>query len=46
MSKDTKEDPSTWDPALDAVAAAPKHHKVVYENELLRVLEETLEPDD
>ena len=32
-------DPSTWDPALDAVVAAPKHHKVVFENERLRVLE-------
>src|SRR6476620_7965156 len=39
-------DPSTWDPALDAVVAAPKHHKVVFENEHLRVLEVTLEPDD
>ena len=39
-------DPSTWDPALDAVAAAPKHHKVLFENDSLRVLEVTLEPDD
>ena len=39
-------DPATWDPALDAVVAAPKHHRVVYENESLRVLEVTLEPDD
>lgn len=39
-------DPSTWDPALDAVAAAPKHHKVLFENENLRVLEVTLEPHD
>jgi len=31
-------DPSTWDPALDAVVAAPKHHKVIFENERLRVL--------
>jgi hypothetical protein len=38
--------PSTWDPALDAVAAAPKHHRVVFENDRLRVLEVTLEPDD
>lgn len=36
----------TWDPALDAVAAAPKHHKVLFENENLRVLEVTLEPED
>jgi hypothetical protein len=39
-------DPSTWDPALDAVIAAPKHHKVLFENERLRVLEVTLEPND
>ena len=32
-------DPSTWDPALDAVVAAPRHHKVLFENENLRVLE-------
>ncbi len=38
--------PREWDPALDAVAAAPKHHKVLFENENLRVLELTLEPDD
>ena len=39
-------DPSTWDLALDAVAAAPKHHKVLFENERVRVLEVTLEPND
>ena len=39
-------DPMTWDPGLDAVAAAPKHHKVIFENAKLRVLEVTLEPQD
>ena len=39
-------DPSTWDPALDAVVAAPNHHKVIFEKELLRVLEVTLEHND
>lgn len=39
-------DPRTWDPKLDAVAAAPKHHKVIFENDNLRVLEVTLEPHD
>ena len=39
-------DPSSWDPALDAVIAAPKHHKVLFENERLRVLEVTLEAND
>ena len=36
-------DPSNWDPALDAVIAAPANHRVVYENDRLRVLEVTLE---
>ncbi len=36
-------DPATWDPALDAVVAAPKNHKVIFENDNLRVLEVTLE---
>jgi len=35
-----------WDPALDAVTAAPKHHKVLFENDNLRVLEVTLNPQD
>ena len=35
-------DTSTWDPALDAVIAAPKNHKVLFENDSLRVLEVTL----
>ena len=39
-------DPATWDPELDAVAAAPDHHRVIFENDKLRVLEVTLEPDD
>ena len=39
----TNSDPSSWDPALDAVTAAPKQHKVLFENERLRVLEVTLE---
>ena len=43
---DTHSDPATWDPAYDAVTAAPKHHKVIFENDKLRVLEVTLEPQD
>ena len=39
-------DPATWDPNLDAVVAAPKHHRVIFENDKLRVLEVTLEPQD
>jgi hypothetical protein len=39
-------DPSTWDPSLDAVAAAPRNHRVVFENQSLRVLEVILDADE
>jgi hypothetical protein len=39
-------DPAQWDPKLDAVIAAPANHKVVFENDRLRVLEVILEPDE
>ena len=39
-------DPESWDPSLDAVVAAPKNHKVIFENERLRVLEVVLEPGE
>ena len=39
-------DPAEWDPSLDAVIAAPNNHKVLFENERLRVLEVILEPDE
>jgi hypothetical protein len=39
-------DPSTWDPELDAVIAAPANHKVLFENDRLRVLEVILEPEE
>jgi glucose/arabinose dehydrogenase len=35
--------PATWSDSLDAVAAAPKNHKVVLENEKVRVLEVTVQ---
>jgi hypothetical protein len=38
--------PSTWAPELDAVVAAPKNHKVLFENDRLRVLEVILEPTE
>ena len=44
MSQET--DPSSWDPKFDAVAAAPRNHRVIYENENLRVLEVTLLPNE
>lgn len=39
-------DPATWDPALDAVVAAPANHKVIFEHEKLRVLEALLSPGE
>jgi hypothetical protein len=39
-------DPASWDPSLDAVVAAPKNHKVIFENERLRVLEVILDSDE
>jgi len=39
-------DTSKWDPALDAVVAAPANHKVLFENAHLRVLEVNLAPDE
>lgn len=33
-----------WPDSLDAVAAAPNSHRVVFENDLVRVLEVTVEP--
>ena len=43
---DNLSDPSTWDPALDAVTAAPANHKVLFENDRLRVLEVILHPNE
>jgi hypothetical protein len=39
-------DTSTWDPALDAVVAAPANHKILFENDRVRVLEVNLAPDE
>jgi hypothetical protein len=39
-------DPAGWDPALDAVTAAPANHIVLFENERLRVLEVVLHPGE
>lgn len=38
--------PEQWDPALDAVVAAPRHHIVLFENDNLRVLEVILDSGD
>jgi hypothetical protein len=43
-------DPNTnkpeWLESLDAVIAAPEHHKVLLENERIRVLDTHIEPGD
>jgi hypothetical protein len=31
-------DPTTWDPALDGVLAAPENHAVLYEDDAIRVI--------
>ncbi len=35
-----------WDPALDAVAAAPDNHEVLYEDQFLRVLSVIVGPGE
>jgi len=37
-------DPARWDPALDAVLAAPENHTVLYEDELIRVISVRVAP--
>jgi hypothetical protein len=37
-------DPATWDPALDAVLAAPENHTVLYEDDLIRIISVRLAP--
>ncbi len=39
-------DPSDWPPELESIIAAPKNHKVLMENEKVRVLEVTLAPGE
>ena len=38
--------PATWPDSLDAIIAAPQNHKVVLENERVRVLEVTVQPGE
>ena len=38
--------PSSWPDSLDSVVAAPQNHKVVLENERVRVLEVTVRPGE
>jgi hypothetical protein len=46
MSAAAETTPDQWDPALDAVVAAPANHKVLFENDRLRVLEVILHPGE
>lgn len=39
-------DPATWDPALDAVIAAPRNHSVLYEDDNVRVLAVSVAPGE
>jgi predicted metal-dependent enzyme (double-stranded beta helix superfamily) len=39
-------DPAGWDPALDAVLAAPENHAILYEDEAIRVLSVSIGPGE
>lgn len=39
-------DPATWPAQLDAVIAAPNNHKILLENDMVRVLEVSLAPGE
>ena len=39
-------DPSKWDPQLDAVRSAPTNHRVIFENDEIRVLSVTVKPGE
>ena len=39
-------DPKTWDAKLDATIAAPANHKIIYEDDEVRVLLVTLKPGE
>jgi len=41
-----KAEPWPWPAELDAVIAAPAHHKLLFENERVRVLEVRIAPDE
>lgn len=45
-SSSPSEDSTKWPDDLEAVTAAPKNHKVVFENERLRVLDVTVAPGE
>lgn len=41
-----KRDVTEWPASLDAMAAAPDHHKILLENERVRVLDSSVKPGD
>jgi predicted metal-dependent enzyme (double-stranded beta helix superfamily) len=41
-----KNTPETWPEGLDAMTAAPAHHRVLFENERVRVLDTVIAPGD
>jgi hypothetical protein len=40
------DDPATWNPALDALTAAPRNHRLLYEDDNIRVLSVSIEPGE
>ena len=46
MTKQANADPWPWPDSLDAVIAAPQHHKLLFENERVRVLEVRIAPGE
>ena len=39
-------DPATWDPQLDGLAAAPDNHRLLYEDDYIRVLSVSIKPGE
>lgn len=37
---------NTWPPELDALIAAPQHHKLLFENEFVRMLDTNIQPGE
>lgn len=37
---------NTWPPELDALVASPQHHKLLFENETIRVLDTNIKPGE
>ena len=39
-------DPNTWDPQLDGAIAAPANHRILYEDDTIRVLSVSIRPGE